>query len=67
MISEEQHELLEDIFCNSERHDKMRVRLDPGSRSLVVEYDDLDDEWFKEMLALTPNVEVSRSPGADQS
>lgn len=55
MITDEQHELLKDIICNTERPEKINLKLDSVSRSIVIEYDDIDDEWFKEMLALTPN------------
>ena len=56
MITDDQHELLKDIINNTERHDKLTVRLDQVSRTMTVEYDDIDDEWFREMLELTPNV-----------
>lgn len=54
MITDDQHELLKDIITNTERTDKLSVRLDPVSRTMTIEYDDLDDEWFKEMQALVP-------------
>lgn len=50
MITEDQHELLKDIIDNTERPDKLTVRLDPASRTMVVEYEDMEDEWFREML-----------------
>lgn len=52
MITDAQHELLKDIINNTERPDKITLRLDPVSRTMAVEYDDLDDEWFREMLSL---------------
>lgn len=55
MITDEQHELLKDIIGNTERPDKLTVRLDHVSRTMIVEYEDMDDEWFKEMMELTPN------------
>ena len=55
MITDAQHELLKDIINSTERPDKITVRLDPVSRTMAVEYGDLDDEWFREMLELTPN------------
>ena len=54
-MTDEQHVLLQDIINNTERIDKMTVFLDPRTRSMTVEYYDLDDEWFKEMADLTPN------------
>lgn len=56
MITDHQHELLKDIINNTERPDKVSVMLDPVSRTMTIEYDDIDDEWFREMLELTPNV-----------
>lgn len=53
MITDVQHELLKDIINNTELPDKMSIRLDSVSRTLSIEYEDLDDEWFKEMLELT--------------
>lgn len=50
MITDAQHELLKDIINNTERPDKITVRLDPVSRTMTVEYDDLDDEWFRVFL-----------------
>jgi len=44
---------LADIFENSERPDKMSISLDKVSRSITVTYEDLDDEWFGELLLLT--------------
>lgn len=61
MITNDQHELLKDIITNTERADKLSVRLDPVSRTMTIEYDDLDDEWFKAMQALMPA--PTNSPG----
>ena len=55
MISKEQHEILADIFNNSERPDKMTLRLDPISRTMFIEYSDLDFDWFRELSEVTPN------------
>ena len=55
MITDAQHELLKDIITNTERPDKITLRLEPVSRTMTVEYDDLDDQWFREMLELMPN------------
>lgn len=49
MITPEQQAILADIFANSERPDKITVRLDPVSRTVTVVYEDLDEEWFKEL------------------
>jgi len=55
MMTEEQRELMIEILTDTERLDKISVRLDRATRSVVVEYSDLDDEWFKLMEAVTPN------------
>lgn len=44
--------LLTDIFANTEAVDKIRIEQDQGTRTLYVRYEDLDDEWFSEMLKL---------------
>ncbi len=41
--------MLADIFSNTERPDKITVTLDYSSHSIKVEYDDLDEEWSKEL------------------
>ena len=51
MINADQLWILADIFCNTERLDKVSVTLSETTRNLVVEYEDLDDEWFKELTA----------------
>lgn len=50
MISKQQLDVLADIFSNTERPDKISVRVDPASRKVVIEYDGLDEEWFKELI-----------------
>lgn len=56
MISDEQLELLADIFGNTEAREKISVVLDPTSRSITVHYEDLDDEWFRELAEASPPV-----------
>lgn len=51
MITSAQQAVLADIFANSERPDKMTLELDPVSRTVRIVYEDLDDEWFKELEA----------------
>lgn len=51
MINADQLWTLADIFSNTERLDKVSVTLSETTRNLVVEYEDLDDEWFKELTA----------------
>ena len=58
MITGNQHELLKDIINNTERPDKIAVRLESVSRTMTVEYEDMDEEWFREMLEL-PQKRVS--------
>jgi hypothetical protein len=61
MITDDQLALLADIFGNTERPDKISLRLDPGSRSITVVYEDLDDEWFREMTQASPTATTPRS------
>jgi hypothetical protein len=51
--NEEAQEVLADIFCNSERPDKMTVefKINGSSNSFSVVYEDTDEEWFKELVA----------------
>jgi len=51
-ITHEEHDLLKDIVNNTERPDKLTIALDHETRTMVVTYDNMDDEWFKEMAAL---------------
>lgn len=55
MITTAQHELLKDIINNTERPDKLTISLDTVSRTMVVEYYNMDNEWFKEILELMPS------------
>ena len=64
MITDKQHELLKDIIGNTERPDKINVRLDPVSRTMVIEYEDMDDEWFMEMLE-SPNIADNRTASTE--
>ena len=58
MITIEQHEMLKDIINNTERQDKLTVRLNQTSRTMTIEYEGVDEEWFMEMLELMPHVEA---------
>lgn len=49
MITESMRALLLDIIENTERLEKIDVRVDPVSRTVTITYDDLDDEWFNEV------------------
>jgi hypothetical protein len=53
MITEEQREILADIFVNTEAIASVTIALDTVSRSVVITYEDLDDEWFNELVAAT--------------
>jgi hypothetical protein len=53
MITPEQLEILADIFSNTDEVSKITLKLDPVSRSIVVSYEDLDDEWFRELTEST--------------
>ena len=48
-VNEDVQEILADIFENSERPDKMKISLDTDTNSITIIYEDLDDEWFKEL------------------
>lgn len=48
-ITKDQQEILAEIFSESERPDKMSIKLN-ADRSIIIVYDDLDDEWFNELL-----------------
>ena len=49
MITPKQQQVLADIFGNTERLDKITVRMDPVSRTVTVVYEDMDEEWFNEL------------------
>ena len=48
-ISQETLDLLCDIFCNSEAPDKITVTTDPVSKSIIVVYEDMDQQWYEEI------------------
>jgi hypothetical protein len=50
MITQEQQELLAEIFTESQRPDKMNLRFDRCSNSVTVTYEDLDEQWFHELI-----------------
>ena len=66
-ISDKQQELLEDIIENTEAYESITVKLDLPSRTMTIEYYDLDDEWFKEMLALMPEYQGRGQGGESKS
>lgn len=41
---------LDDILTTTEAPEKITIALDPTTRSVVVRYEDLDDEWFLELV-----------------
>lgn len=47
MITESQRETLSDVFENIEALDKITVEVDASSRTVLIRYEDLDDEWFR--------------------
>lgn len=49
-INEDIQEILADIFENSERPDKITIECDKSSHSITIVYEDLDEEWFKELV-----------------
>lgn len=54
MITDAQRDLLAEVFSEVDSHhnDKITVTLEPVSRTMTVEFHDLDDEWFREMAEL---------------
>lgn len=48
-MTKEQRELLLEILGDTEAPWKVEITTDPVSRSLIVRYEDLDDEWFREI------------------
>lgn len=51
-MTEDQRELLLDIFENTEAINKISITLEPLSRNITIVYEDLDDEWFRELQEL---------------
>lgn len=46
--TEAQREVLADIFENFDGNaDKIKIELEPVSKTVTVVYEDCDDEWFK--------------------
>jgi hypothetical protein len=51
-VSQELLEVIGDVFSCTCRPDKITASFDPISRSLIVVYEDLDDEYYKELIQL---------------
>ncbi len=51
-VSDAMLSLLGDIFSNTEAGYKISVTADASSMSISVEYEDIDEEWFKEVQSL---------------
>ena len=49
MATKEMQEVLADIFENSERPDKIRITVNTETKNLTVVYENLDEEWFREI------------------
>ncbi len=56
MITTDQQELLADIFENSTRPEKMSIHLNEDSRTVTIIYENLDREWFKELVIAAQEV-----------
>jgi len=50
MITTAQHENLKDIINNTDRPDKISISLDMTTKTMTVIYEDMDEEWFNEVL-----------------
>ena len=48
-IPQETLYILADIFSNTERPDKITVTTDPMSRSVIIVYEDMDDDSYSEV------------------
>jgi len=48
-MTEDEREILLDIFENTESPNKIKITLDPISRDVTIVYEDCDDEWFREL------------------
>jgi 4-hydroxy-3-methylbut-2-enyl diphosphate reductase IspH len=48
-ITELQLEILQDIFLNTERLDKIAVTI--CNNDITIQYTDIDEEWLKELQA----------------
>lgn len=49
-ISHETLDILADIFLNTERPDKITVTTDPVSKSVTIVYEDMDDDFYSEVV-----------------
>lgn len=49
-LTENQRDILLDIFQNIERLDKFKILFDDRTRNVTIIYEDCDDEWFLELL-----------------
>ena len=56
MITEEQREILKDIFENHDSPEKIKISLDYSSRDMSILIMDLDDEWFSELKKEAINI-----------
>ena len=48
-MTEDEREILLDIFENTESPNKVKITFDPISRDVTIVYEDCDDEWFLEL------------------
>lgn len=49
-MNETQREVLLDILENTESLYKIEIMFDKLSRDVTIQYDHMDDEWFKELV-----------------
>lgn len=49
-VNQDTQEILADIFANSERPDKMWIHCDKTTRSIVITYSNIDEQWLNELL-----------------
>lgn len=49
MISEQLRLAILEVFSETERLDKVTVSADPVSSTVTIVYEDIDDEWFRDL------------------
>ncbi len=57
-LTEDMRQVLVDILNNTERLDKISITADAVTRTIVVTWEDLDEEWFDEMALWMADAEL---------
>lgn len=48
-VTNDQLEVLAEIFSETDRADKISLHCDPATRTVTIRYEDLDDGWFNDL------------------